>query len=262
MIKNLIKYKYLFMQLVRQDIKSRYEGSVLGIFWAAIVPMLMLAIYTIIFSEIFKVKWDINTDNKFQFAMTLFCGLNIYNMFSEILSRSTNLIASNQNYVKKIVFPIDLLPVVITFSALFNCIISYIILIITNGLLTGYLSFKILQGLLVLILHIIFCLGIAYLVSCISVYLKDMANLIGIVITVGMYVSPIFFPMSAVPSSFRLVIMLNPMTYTIENMRRVMLYGQNIDLKYFLVSFIVSFSMLLFGNWIFVRAKNGFADIL
>ncbi len=254
--------RYLFRFLVVQDIKKRYQGSVLGILWSLIIPLIMLAIYTFVFSEVFRAKWNVETENKFEFALMLFCGLSLYNMFSDVLGRSVGLIEQNQNYVKKVVFPLQILPGVVTFSALFNCIICYLILIIANACLSGHLYITVLQAPIILIPHIVFCLGISYLFSAVSVYIKDLANFVGVLITIGMYVSPVFFPLSAVPETFRGIMMLNPMTYSIENMRNVIIYGANLDGRYFLVSILSACLMVVFGYWIFNRAKSGFADLL
>ncbi|UOX69916.1 ABC transporter permease [Enterocloster bolteae] len=145
MIKVFIDNKYLLNTLVKKDIEQRYKGSVLGILWAVLVPLLMLAIYTFVFSEIFQAKWNVSGGDKYEFAMVLFCGLSAFNMVSEVMSRSTNLIASNTNYVKKVIFPLELLPAVATFSALFNCIISYLILILAKLILYKTISITLYQ---------------------------------------------------------------------------------------------------------------------
>ena len=236
--------RYLFRFLVKQDIKRRYQGSVLGILWSVFVPLLMLAIYTFIFSEVFKVKWNIETDNKFEFALMLFCGISLYNMYADVLGRSVGLIAQNQNYVKKVVFPLEVLPGIITFSALFNCVICYIILIVGNLILSGHLYLTVLLTPVVLLPHIILCLGVSYLFSAISVYIKDLENFVSVLITVGMY------------------LLWNPMTYTIENMRNVIIYGTQINWGFYVISWVSAFLIFIIGYWVFKRAKFGFADLL
>lgn len=253
---------YLFRFLVVQDIKRRYQGSVLGLLWSLIIPLIMLAIYTFIFSEVFRAKWNVDTENKFEFALMLFCGLSLYNMFSDVLGRSVGLIEQNQNYVKKVVFPLEILPGVVTFSALFNCVICYVILIVANTAMTGHLYLTVLQAPFVLIPHVVFCMGIAYLFSAVSVYVKDLVNFVGVIVTIGMYMSPVFFPISAVPETFRNIMMINPMTYSIENMRNVIIYGECINLSYFFVSILSACVVFSLGIWIFKRAKPGFADLL
>jgi len=262
MKKILIDNKYLLSTLIKKDIEQRYKGSVLGILWAILVPLLMLAIYTFVFSEIFHAKWNIASDDKYEFAMVLFCGLSAFNMVSEIMSRSTNLIADNTNYVKKVIFPLELLPVVITFSALFNCVISYAILILAKLLLTGEVSVTIYQMIILFIPLCIFCVGISLNISALSVYLKDIRNVISILVMILMYISPVFFSLSAVPAKFRILCEINPMTYIIENFRNVVLYGQNVNVIYFVKSLIISVGLFIIGSVIFERTKVGFADVL
>lgn len=262
MLKIMIKNKYLIGQLIKKDIEQRYKGSVLGILWSFIVPILMLVIYTYVFSEIFQAKWDINTTNKFEFALVLFCGLSSFNMISEVMNRSTNIIASNINYVKKVIFPLEILPVILTFSALFNCVISFLILIISNIILRHNISITLIQILLAFLPLIILCIGVSYFISAISVYLKDIGNAIGIIVTILMYLSPVFFPLTSVPDSFRVACEINPLTYIIENFRNVILYGTNLNLVFYLKSLVFSILSLLLGYFIFSRVKEGFADVL
>lgn len=253
---------YLFSFLVKNDIKQRYQGSVLGILWAIIIPLIMLTIYTFIFSEVFSAKWNVETGNKFEFALMLFCGLNLYNMFSDVLGRSVSLIQQNQNYVKKVVFPLEILPGVVTFSALFNCLIAFGVLIVANTVLNQSIHITLLEAPLVLIPHILFCCGIAFVFSAVSVYVRDLSNFVSVLVTILMYMSPVFFPLSAVPEKFRFIMMLNPMTYSIENMRGVILYGTHIDLGYYAISAVTALTVFVLGYWTFHRAKVGFADLL
>ncbi|MFQ7839825.1 MAG: ABC transporter permease [Enterocloster bolteae] len=262
MIKVFIDNKYLLNTLVKKDIEQRYKGSVLGILWAVLVPLLMLAIYTFVFSEIFQAKWNVSGGDKYEFAMVLFCGLSAFNMVSEVMSRSTNLIASNTNYVKKVIFPLELLPAVATFSALFNCIISYLILILAKLILYKTISITLYQIIMAFLPLCIFCMGISLIISALSVYLKDIGNVISIVVMILMYMSPVFFSLSAVPGKFRIICEINPMTYIIENFRNVVLYGSNIDWKFYILSLLASIALLVIGKIIFERTKVGFADVL
>lgn len=262
MIRTLYKNNYLLRQLVKKDIKQRYQGSVLGMLWSFIVPVLMLIIYTFVFSVIFQAKWDINTDDKYQFALVLFCGLSAFNMFSEVLNRSTVLIASNANYVKKVIFPLEILPVMVTCSALFNCIISFGILIVAKLVIYHNVSPTLYMIFLAMIPLIILSVGVGLLVSALSVYLKDIGNFVSVFVTILMYVSPVFFPLESVPESFRKVCEINPMTYIIENFRNVVFYGTSLDWKFFAVSCMASVIIYLLGKAVFMRAKEGFADVL
>lgn len=172
------------------------------------------------------------------------------------------MIKQNQNCVKKIVFPLEILSGVITFSALFNCVICYAILIIANLFLSWHLYVTVFWMPIVLVPHIVFCLGVSNLFSAISAYVKDLVNFVSVLITAGMYLSPVFFLLSAVPENFRIFMMCNPMTYSIENMRNVIIYGTGINELYFIVSSACALAVYGLGWWIFKRAKSGFADLL
>ena len=171
--------------------------------WSFIVPILMLIIYTFVFSEVFQAKWDIDTSDKYQFALVLFCGLSAFNMVGEVMNRATGLIASNTNYVKKVIFPLEMLPVVVTFSALFNCVISYVILIVAKIVLYGNISSTLYMIFLAMVPLIVLSVGLGLLISAISVYLKDVGNIVSVLVTILMYMSPVFFPLSAIPENFR-----------------------------------------------------------
>lgn len=262
MLKTLYNNNYLLKQLVKKDITQRYQGSVLGILWSIIVPILMLVIYTIIFSEVFQARWDIDTSDKYQFALVLFCGLSAFNMVSEVMNRATSLIASNTNYVKKVIFPLEILPVVTMCSALFNCIISFSILILAKLVIYHNVSKTLYMIVLAMIPLIILSVGLGLFISALSVYLKDVANVISVFVTVLMYLSPVFFPLSGVPERFRRFCEMNPMTYIIENFRNVVLYGEYLNLKFFVISCVVAIAFYFIGKTVFMRAKEGFADVL
>lgn len=262
MIRTLLINKYLVEQLIKNDIEQRYKGSILGILWSIMVPIIMLCVYTFVFGEVFQAKWEIDTGNKYQFALVLFCGLSTFNMVSEVMSRSTTLIASNVNYVKKVIFPLELLPFIITISALFNCGISFMILLIAKLLLTHTISCTIYQIFFAFIPLIVISIGIGLIISALSVYLKDIANIISVLVTILMYMSPVFFPLSGIPEKFRFICLVNPMTYLIENFRNVTLYGENLNLSYYLISLVCALVIYKLGYALFKRAQIGFADIL
>lgn len=262
MIKTLFKNRYLLGQMIKKDIGQRYKGSVLGMLWTFIVPILMLMVYTFVFSEIFQAKWNINTNDKYEFALVLFCGLSAFNMISEVMNRAATLIASNTNYVKKVIFPLEILPLVVTFSALFNCFISYLILILAKIILYHNISKTIYQSMFIFAPLILLTAGICYLLSALSVYLKDISNIISVIVMVLMYMSPVFFSLSSVPAKFQSICMINPMTFIIENFRNTILYGYNINVDYYLASLIIALIFFSGGSIIFSRAKEGFPDVL
>ena len=262
MFKLLYQNRYLLGQMTKKDIGDRYKGSALGVLWAFVVPVLMLVIYTFVFSEVFQAKWGNATDDKFGFAMILFCGLSVFNMFSETISRATGLISANVNYVKKVVFTLEILPVMMTMTALFHATISYSILVVVNYVLRGNISAYLWMWPFAMLPAICLTVGMGYLVSALSVFLKDLGNIISVIVMILMYTSPVFYSISAVPESFRSIAMWNPMTYIIENLRNVVLYNSMLRWDQYLISWLYAAIILFAGYHVFSRTKEGFADVL
>lgn len=262
MIKTIIKNRYLLGQLTKKDIELKYKDSVLGMLWSVIVPILMIVIYTFVFSVVFKPQWISETGNKFEFSLIMYCGLVSFNMLSDVMGRSSGLIAANVNYVKKVIFPLELLPVMVTLTALFNSCISLVVLVLAKLILTQSISPTLPLVIVTYIPLIIFTVGVSLILSAVSVYLKDIASVISVIITVLMYISPVFFSLESVPEKYRIICQINPMTYIIENFRNVVLYGLLPDWRYLLISLISAIVMAWLGSSIFRRAKEGFADVL
>ncbi len=262
MLKTLYVNGYLLRQLVKKDIRQRYQGSVLGVLWSLLVPVLMLVIYTFIFSEVFQAKWSIDTADTYQFALMLFCGLSTFNLIGEVMNRSTTLIQSNANYVKKVIFPLEILPVVLVLSALFHCVVSFGILIAARFLLYHSISSTLYLLLPAMLPLVVLAVGIGLFIAAISVYLKDVGNVISVLVTVLMYLSPVFFPLNAVPKEFRIICEMNPITYMIENIRNIVLYEVSINAVFFAISCAAAFAVFFIGYAVFMRTKEGFADVI
>ncbi len=257
-----MKNNYLLQQLVVRDFKEKYKGSVLGMLWSVIVPLFMMVIYTYVFSEIFQPVWSSEPSSKYEYALVIFCGLSAFNMFSEVMTRSTAIITGNVNYVKKVIFPLEALPFTICVTAFVNCLISYGILLIGHLCLTQKIYITSLQLILQFIPLFVTCLGVSYALAALAVYFKDIVNAISVLVMVLMYASPIFYSLEAAPVQFKYLAAINPLAYIIENARRVCLYGQNMIWSYYFISLGVASIILLVGVLIFKRLKDGFADVL
>lgn len=257
-----MKNIYLLQQLIIKDFREKYKGSVLGVLWSVMIPLFMMVIYTFVFSEIFQPVWSAQPSSKFEYALVIFCGLSAFNMFSEVMTRSTGIITGNVNYVKKVIFPLELLPLSISIVAFINCVISYMILLIGNIILTHTVHITSIELILLFIPLFITCLGISYALAALVVYFRDIVNAISLIVMVLMYISPIFYSLEAAPKLFQRIAAINPLAYIIENARRVCIYGQHMNLNYYLISLGVSAVILVVGYQIFSRLKDGFADIL
>jgi lipopolysaccharide transport system permease protein len=226
----------------------------------------MLAIYTIVFSEIFKVKWgsidSSANETKLQFALIIFSGMIIFNFFSEIIGRSTTVIRLHTNYVKKVIFPLEILPIVLLCDAGFHALISSIILM-AGVIFTGSIhTNKVLLLPLLIFPFALLCLGISYLISSLSVYFRDMVQAMTLLITVLMFLTPIFYPLSAVPEQFRYLINVSPITYVIEEFRGLLFFNYTLDM-YSLITFnLISTLILFMGFSFFQKTRRGFSDVL
>ena len=252
------------MQLWRRDIHARYRGSLLGIVWAVLTPLFMLAIYTFVFGAVFQAKWGMAPGGEapVHFALILYSGLMLHGLLSETLGRSTGIVLENQNYVKKVVFPLEILPALIVLSALFMFAIQFTLLVIAMLALGQPIPLTILYAPLVLAPLLILCFGVSWFMASIGVYIRDVSHLIGLVITLLLFLSPIFYPISAIPEAFQFWIYLNPLTVVIEQLRAVVIYGENPNMTLLGVYSLIAGLGAVVGYVFFVKTRKGFNDIL
>lgn len=252
----------LLKQLIKRDVTSRYKGSYLGIIWSFIIPLLMLLVYTFVFSVVFEGRWNVESTNKVEFALIIFSGITVFNFFSEVLNRSSSIIISNTNYVKKVIFPLEILPISITISALVHALISILILFIGLIVFMGGISLTALFLPLVLLPVILLSLGISWFLASIGTYIRDVGYIINVLTGALMFLSPIFYPVSSVPDSLKFVYYLNPLSYTVEDMRKILLWNQYPDFWWLLIGSLVGLVVALLGYFWFQKTRRGFSDVL
>ena len=262
MLASLWRNHSLIYALSKREVVGRYRGSYFGILWSFLNPLLMLSIYTFIFSNIFKAKWNIHGDSKIEFALILFIGLIIYNLFSECINRAPSLILWNANYVKKVVFPLEVLPWVDLFSALFHTFISLLVWFLAYLMFYGAPNPTLLYLPLVLTPFIFLIVGLSWVLTALGVYLRDVSQFIGLLTTMLMFLSPIFYPASAFPEAYRNLLYLNPLTFVIEQMREILFWGNAPDVIGLTVFWLMSIFFMWFGFVLFQKARKGFADVL
>jgi lipopolysaccharide transport system permease protein len=252
----------LIWQLTRREIAARYKGSVLGLLWSFVNPVLMLAVYTFVFSVAFRARWGTGGDGKAEYAVVLFAGMIVYGLFSECVTRAPGLILANVNYVKKVFFPLEILIWVVTGSALFHAGISLIVLLLFNGIIAASVHWTALLLPLVVLPLIFFTLGLVWILASAGVFLRDIGQTVGIATTALLFLSPVLYPATMLPEKYRLLILLNPLTFIIDQARGVLLWGRFPDWAtlgaYLLGGWIVS----CLGFFWFQRTRNGFADVL
>ena len=251
----------LIFSLARRELTARYRGSILGIMWTLVTPMVMIAIFTIIFAGIFKAKFGASS-SQWDYALYLFCGLLPWNAFQESLQLSSSTIVAHANLVKRVVFPLETLPVSLSLAAVVNQLFGTIVLIVAVILLRREMHVTIIYLPLILIPQLIATFGAAWLVASLGVFVRDIVQGIALVLMAWMYLTPIIYPESIVPAPYRAVINLNPFTPLVRNYRRVILDGLSPDwagLAYFAAFAFVSF---VFGYWWFARTRKNFADVI
>lgn len=263
-LEEIFRNKKLTLSLIKREIAIKYKGSLGGSAWAILMPLFMLVIYTFVFSNIFKAKWGTHGYDapKSEFALILFIGVIAYNFFSECITRSPTIITSNPNYVKKVVFPLNVLPIVYVFSALFNAIITIGIWLVCYVLIIGMPKITFLLFPFALLPLVIFSLAISYLLASLGAYIKDINQITGLIATALMFLSPIFYPISAIPPAFQSIMKLNPLTPAVEGLRDVMYWGHNLSLENFVLNLIFSLIILVVSFLFFTKTKKGFADVL
>jgi len=256
------RFRELIIGMAKREVLGRYRGSWLGIFWSLLTPLLLLLVYMFVFGLIFKARWPQSDGVDGNFASLLFCGIIVYITFAEILTRAPRLIVDNASYVKKVIFPLDILAWVAVANALFHFFISMIVLIVFVLLLGNGLSWALFYLPVMVGLFMINLLGIAWLVSACGVYIRDTTYIAGFLATAMMFLSPVFFPKSAVPEKFAMLMDLNPLTFYIEAFRSVLVLGEAPAATGFILAVIFSLLSFIVGYWFFERVRKGFADVL
>jgi lipopolysaccharide transport system permease protein len=264
LINSLYLNRQLILQMIKREVMGRYKGSMIGFTWSFFTPILMLIVYTVVFSKIFKMRWgDSAVDNQqLQFAIVLFVGMIVLTFFTEILNRSPSLIISNANYVKKVVFPLEVLPAVIVGSALFHALISSFVLVLVFIMINHFLYWTVIFLPLVLFPLIIFCLGVAWLFSAMGVFVRDTGQAVSILSTLFMFISPVFYPISAVPPELRVLILANPLTFILEELRAVLIFGQMPNWLGLTVYLCFAILFAWIGYVVFQKTRKGFADVI
>jgi lipopolysaccharide transport system permease protein len=222
----------------------------------------MLAVYTFVFSEIFNARWSGGTGSKTEFALVLFAGLIIFNLFAECINQAPKLILSNTNYVKKVVFPLELLPWITMGSAIFHTLISLIVWLIAYIILVGEPNITALMLPFVFIPFILMVMGLNFLLASLGVYLRDIGQMIGIITTALMFTCPLFFPVSSLPEKYRGLIEFNPLTIPIEQLRNILMWGQLPNIETLASYFLVSVFIYWLGFAWFQKTRKGFADVM
>lgn len=222
----------------------------------------MLSVYTVVFSGIFQARWSQEASSPLDYALQLFVGLIVHGLAAECLNRSPALIVNNVSYVKRVVFPLNVLPVVNLIAAVFHFLISLVVLLLFNAAVTGSIHWTTLWLPVIVAPYVVLLLGVGWLLAALGVYLRDIAQITGLVTMILMFLSPVFYPASALPARFQPIFNLNPLTLIIEESRNVILNGIAPNLTALLAYSAVAILVCLGGYHSFMKLQRGFSDVL
>jgi lipopolysaccharide transport system permease protein len=260
----LLAQRGLLVQFVQRELLARNRGSSLGIFWTLLQPLLMLCVYTFVFAVVWKARWgsDENESNVI-FASSVFCGLIVFDIFGSTVGAAPTLIINNANFVKKVIFPLELLPLAQLGAALCTSLISIIILVSGNAIFGTGLWMTVLLLPLILLPVIMFSAGVAWIISALGVFLRDLKQIVaGLLLPVLFFVTPVFYPSSRVPEAFAWILAVNPLAPMVENVRRVTLQGVGPDWPGFFATLLIGYVTFQAGYAFFAKSKRGFADVI
>lgn len=263
LLKSLRSNRGLIVALTKREILGRYRGSIFGLAWSFFNPLLMLAIYTFFFSYVLKAKWGEGAvTSHADFAIILFSGLIVHGMFSECIVRAPALISDNVNFVKKVVFPLDIFPWVTLLAAFFHMLISLVVLVLMMMVFSEPVPLTIFLLPLVLTPFLLITIGTTWFLAAMGVYVRDVGQMMSFVSSILLFLSPIFYPVASLPEGLQTIAFLNPLTLVVEQTRQISIFGQipNFDglALYAFISLFVAYG----GFWFFQRLRKGFADVL
>lgn len=261
-LSQLTSHLYLIKELSKREIFSRYRGSLLGIWWALLTPLAMLLVFTFVFGEIFQAKWHGGNGNIAEFSVKLYAGLVVFWFFNEVITKAPGLIVSQPNYVTKVIFPLEILPITTIIGSLFHLLINLAILLAASAALYGKIYLSILALPIIVAVTVPMLLGVGWIFSALGVYIRDISTLIGIVMSMIMFLSPIFYPIEAVPEGVRWMFELNPMSLPIDWVRKCVCEGIWPSLSALTIYTLLSLLIGVVGWKLFGTMRKGFADVL
>jgi lipopolysaccharide transport system permease protein len=249
--------------LLLRDFAERYRGSYLGVLWSFVLPLLSLLVFTVFFGVIFKMRWaGLSSDSLSDLALILFVGMALYNFLAECLGRAPGLILAHQNYVKNVIFPLEMLPAVMVTSALLTLIATLLVILLLQVVWGSGLAWTAVLLPVVVLPLVLFVLGLSWFLAALGVYIRDIQQLIVPLVQLMMFLSPVFYPVSALPESMRPWLQLNPLALVIEQARAIILFGQPPAWMPYSVCLLATLLIALLGAWWFARTRKGFADVL
>jgi len=251
----------LVFSFAKREMLGRYKGSALGMAWAVLTPVVMIAIFTFIFAGIFGARFGAN-DSHWEYAIYLFCGLLPWAMVQESVQTSATTIVNHSNLVKRVVFPLETLPAAQVFAALGNQLFATVALLLATLIIRQRLELTAFWLPVLIIPQLVFALGAAWLIASLGVFLRDISQGVALLLMAWMYLTPIIYPESMVPDRFRTFINSNPFTPLVRSYRHVFLDGMPPDWRGLAYFSAVALVIFVFGYWWFARTRKSFADVV
>jgi len=253
----------LIGQFVRREVHSRYRQSFLGVMWAFLTPLLMLGVYTLVFRFVFKMRWGASdTESDLTFALQLYAGLAVFNFFAECVNRAPRLILDQPHLVKKVIFPLEILPWVNALAALVHLGVAALLLLVFGAWEQRGLPATVLALPLVWLALLPLCVGLGWLLAAVGTFVRDVGQVLGLMVSVLLFASPIFFPLEALPAALRPWMFLNPLALPITQTRLVLLHGQWPDGLALAIHFVACCAIAVCGAAFFRLVRKGFADVV
>lgn len=263
MVFNLFSKRDLISKFTWRDVLGRYKGTYLGMIWSLLNPLMTLAVYTFVFGVILKAKFVSGSSGGYgAYALVLFTGIIVFNVFSVCISRAPLLIADKPNYVKRVVFPLEILPVAALGSSLISAGLGFIVLLPALVIFSSKISTTIHMFPFILLPLCALTLGIGWFLASFGVYIRDVEQVVTVLLQLLFFMSPVIYPLSAVPERFQLLARINPLTTILENARRTLVWGQSLEWRWWAVATVVSLLVMQFGYMWFMRTKRTFADVI
>lgn len=259
------RHRALLYRLARREVEARYRGAMLGILWSLLIPLFMLGVYTLVFSGIFHSTWDIPPGGKGNYFLVLFMGLILNNFFGDCIGRAPGIMLGNVSYIKRIVFPLEILSTVAILSAAFDLVISIAVLM---AIYVATLGTPLLMALLLPIVvfpFLLMTLGMVWFLSSLGVYLRDLRQIIGVVLAALPFLSTVFYPMSVFarfPQACKTALYFNPLTIPVVQARQVVFFNQIPSWKLWLAYAVCSYIFASAGLAWFKYSQKGFADVV
>lgn len=257
--KGVVRHSGLLWQLVKRDVLLRYRGAMFGVLWVFLSPLLMLAIFAFVFGQIFETRWPQRSGDA-PFWLLLFAGLIVFNLFAETVSRAPTAVRSQPSYVKKIIFPVQILPLVPVGSGLIHAFFSLLVFVVALGW-AGHLSPGVLLIPVLVLPVVLVAAGLSWFLSAWGVFIKDMSQIVPLLVQMMLFLSPVFYPVSAVPEFLRPIYVINPLSSVIEAVRGV-LFELSVDWSAWSMTLVVSYILCLLGYAFFRHSRDEFADVL